>query len=220
MAVGRYQHAHAASTYSYTLALSRSPSPSSLPYSFLQPSYPLRSFHRFMFLSCPPLMCSLFFSFAPIITLPFISFSLFLSFCLLHPLLFSSFSPKYDLPSFLFSYFQPRFQLLYLLLLKIDFSDFLYCQFSLRVLFVIFISIYGATVIISLPQCIYTKQKSRSISLFYICFFLSCFTSFLLRASFPRPLFTFSLTSHHYISFILLSHIRCYLFMSSFFTKL
>lgn len=41
MTVGRYQHAHAASTYSYTLALSRSPSPSSLPYSFLQPSYPL-----------------------------------------------------------------------------------------------------------------------------------------------------------------------------------
>lgn len=100
MAVGRYQHAHAASTYSYTLALSRSPSPSSLLYSFLQPSYPLvlSPLH----LPCLPSshMSPFFFPsqpFAPIIILPFVSFSLSRSFflSLLYPLFFLFSSKHY-----------------------------------------------------------------------------------------------------------------------------
>lgn len=104
MAVGRYQHAHAASTYSYTLALSRSPSPSSLPYSFLQPPYPLvLSPPHVPFL--PSSHVSPFFSLR---NLRLRSLYCLLSLSLSHPLSSSSFFSlflKHYLPSFLFSHF-------------------------------------------------------------------------------------------------------------------
>lgn len=132
MAVGRYQHAHAASTYSYTLALSRSPSPSSLPYSFLQPSYPL-------VLSPPHLpflpfshMSPVFFPFAPIIILPFVSlalpFFLFVIpfFSLFLKTLFTFF------PLLLFSLSISAF--LSFIIENLSFPLISYCRFSLHVL--------------------------------------------------------------------------------------
>lgn len=224
MAVGRYQHAHAASTYSYTLALSRSPSPSSLPYSFLQPSYPLvLSPPRLPFLPFSH-VSPLFFFFLrnPSLRSLFYLLSLSLSPALPFFLLVTPFFPLFLKTLFtFFSLLLFSLSISAFIIEKLSFLLISYCRFSRHVLSLslqIYIRRDSNYIITAVAHLFQTK---KSFDLYHS--FMS--TPFLIAAS--RPFFSvpsfldhcslFSETSHHHISWFPTCDAALCLFIPSFF---